>query len=266
MQKENSQLKITLQNFGFSEKEAHVYIGLLEIGKGTVTQISRKAGINRTTGYDILNSLAQKGVVSISGKEPKQEYAAESPTAITNYLKKQIEHISEHIKKSEEIIPDLTLLHALKNRPKIRFYEGKNGLEHVYEDTLTSSETIRAYASVEDVHATLPNYFPEYYKRRAKKNISIRAIFPRTKEAIELQKNDQDEKRETVFVSPDTYNFSPEINIYDNKVMIASWREKLGIIIESEEIAGAMKKIYELAWIGAKELSKDSETKKNQLA
>ena len=29
--------------------------------------------------------------------------------------------------------------------------------------------------------------------------------------------------------------------------------KKLGIIIESSEIADAMKKIYELAWIGAKE-------------
>ena len=38
--------------------------------------------------------------------------------------------------------------------------------------------------------------------------------------------------------------------------MIASWREKLGIIIESAEIADAMKKTYELAWIGAEEESK----------
>ena len=36
--------------------------------------------------------------------------------------------------------------------------------------------------------------------------------------------------------------------------MIASWREKLGIIIESAEIADAMKKIYELAWAEAKRL------------
>lgn len=43
--------------------------------------------------------------------------------------------------------------------------------------------------------------------------------------------------------------------------MIASWREKLGIIIESEEIADAMKKIYELSWSRAKEL--DKETKNN---
>ena len=46
-----------------------------------------------------------------------------------------------------------------------------------------------------------------------------------------------------------------EINIYDNKVMIASWREQLGIIIESAEIADVMKKTFELAWAEAKRLS-----------
>ena len=100
----------------------------------------------------------------------------------------------------------------------------------------------------------VPGYFPEYYKRRAKKNIAIRAIFPLTPEAQKLHLHDEAEKRETVFVPASTYNFSPEINIYDNKVMIASWREKLGIIIESQEIADAMKKTYDLAWIGAKSL------------
>lgn len=254
MENDNSQLKLVFQNFGFTEKETNVYVALLELGKGTVTEISRKARINRTTGYDILNSLASKGVIIISGKKPKQEYAAEPPESITLYLRKEAEKIAENIKKSEEIVPDLVLLHAFKNRPKIRFYEGKEGLQYVYENTLTSSETIRAYASVEDVHAALPNYFPEYYKRRAKKGIAIRAIFPRTTAALELQTHDREEKRETVLVPADTFNFSPEINIYDNKIMVASWREKLGIIIESQEIADAMKKIYELAWLGAKTL------------
>ena len=38
--------------------------------------------------------------------------------------------------------------------------------------------------------------------------------------------------------------------------MIASWREKLGVMIESAEIADAMKKIYELAWAEAERLDK----------
>jgi sugar-specific transcriptional regulator TrmB len=254
MKNVSSQIKINLQSFGFSEKEVDVYIALLELGKGTVSEISRKAGINRTTGYDILGSLATKGVVNVSGKEPKQEYAAESPVSITQYLKKLASETAEHIRKCEELVPELEVLHALKNRPKIRFYEGTSGMQHAYEDTLTSSEEIRAYATIDDMHKALPNYFPEYYKRRAQRGISIRGIVPKTADGLERQKYNTEEKREIAFVPADKYYFSPEINIYDNKVMIASWREKLGIIIESEEIADAMKKMYELAWAEAKRL------------
>lgn len=257
MKNTNEQLKLNLQSFGFSEKEAIVYITLLELGKGTVRQISSKAGINRTTSYDILGSLSNKGLVSVSGKEPKSEYAVEPPESITTYLKKVADEMLENIKKSEQIIPTLELLHAKQNRPRIRFYEGKEGLKHVYEDTLTSHEPIRAYASVGDMHAGLPGYFPEYYKRRAGKGIAIRAIIPNTETGLERRKFDKEEMRETALVPKELFHFSPEINVYDNKVMIASWREKLGIIIESNEIADAMKKIYELAWAEAKRLDRE---------
>ena len=257
MKDTNEQLKLNLQSFGFSEKETIVYVALLELGKGTVRQISGKAGINRTTSYDILGSLSNKGLVSVSGKEPKSEYAVESQEAITAYLKKRGEEMAENIKRSETIIPELERLHVKQNRPRIRFYEGKEGLKHVYEDTLTSSEPIRAYASVGDMHEGLPGYFPDYYKRRAGKGIAIRAIIPNTETGLERRSFDKAEMRETALVPKDTFLFSPEINIYDNKIMIASWREKLGIIIESSEIADAMKKIYELAWAEAKRLDKN---------
>lgn len=264
MKDANAELKLNLQSFGFSEKETTVYIALLELGKGTVRQISSKAGINRTTGYDILGSLANKGLVTVSGKEPKSEYAVEPPEAITSYLKRVSEQMSDNIKKSEAIVPELELLHAKQNRPKIRFYEGREGLEHVYEDTLTSSEPIRAYATYDDMKDVLPGYFPDYFYRRAEKGISIRAIFPHTRAGRELSKDDEAQKRETAMIPADKYYFSPEINIYDNKVMIASWREKLGIIIESSEIADAMKKIYELAWAEAKRLDGEIKTSSSE--
>ena len=260
MKDTNAQLKIALQSFGFGEKETTVYVALLELGRGTVTEISRRAGINRTTGYDILSSLANKGLVTISGKEPKSEFAAESPEAIVTYLKKEAERTVEQIKKAEGLIPELNLLHAKQNRPKIKFYEGTEGLRHVYEDTLTSTEPIRAYANVEDMHKGLPNFFPTYYKRRAEKNILIRAIVPKNSGGEERKAYDAEEKREIALVPPEKYYFSPEINIYDNKIMIASWREKLGVVIESAEIADAMKKIYELAWAEAKRLDENLRT------
>jgi len=254
---ENLDLQKSLEFIGFSEKEILVYLALLELGKGTVTQISKKAGINRPTGYHVLSSLESKELVKASGKEPKQEYVAESPDQIEKLLQKKLENDQAFIKEAKKIIPELKSIHNVMNRPKVFFYEGIEGLERVYEDTLTSTEPIMGYASVENMHAGLPGYFPEYYKRRTKKGIAIRGIFPNSETARERKRFDKEEMRESALIPADKYSFYPEINIYDNKIMIASWREKLGIIIESSEIADAMKKIYELAWSEAKRLDKE---------
>ncbi len=243
-----------LLSFGLSQKEAAVYVAALELGRGTVSQISRKANINRTTGYDILVHLQSKGLVSISGKEPKQEYLAESPDALLKLLDTRLKETQDDIEKAKSFIPELKSVHKVGDRPEVRFYEGIDGLKQVYENTLTATEPIRAYASVDDMHETLREYFPTYYKRRSGKGIPIRAIIPNTSVGKERAAHDAQEARESALVPAEKFRFHPEINIYNNTVMIASWREKLGIIIESAEIADAMKKIFELAWAEAKRL------------
>lgn len=258
---ENSLAK-SLENIGFTKNESAVYIALLELGKGTVAKIAERAKINRTTGYNLLSTLVQRGMVSSSGKGARQEFVAESPDRLVAYMKKEAEDLVENLSIASRIVPELKSIHNVSERPRVRFYEGEEGLESVYEDTLTSHETIRAYAAVDDVHKALPDYFPKYYQRRAKEGIAIRAIFPATDVSRKRSESDKAEMRETLFVPADKYYFTPEINIYDNKVMIASWREKLGIIIESAEIADAMKKTFELAWAEAKRL--DAELKKGE--
>ena len=266
MENENLDLKKSLEYIGFSGKEVLVYLALLELGSGTVTEISRKAGINRPTAYHILSALESKELVKISGKEPKQEYVAESPDQIEKLLLRKLADEESYLDKARKIIPELKSMHNVTDRPKVLFYEGREGLERVYEDTLTSTETIRAYANLEYMNIGLPGYFPEYFKRRAGKGIFIRAIGPRTQDNLELAKRNVEEKRETALIPKDKYDFSPEINIYDNKMMIASWKEKLGIIIESGEIADAMKKVFELAWAEAKRLERESDKSQNSLS
>jgi sugar-specific transcriptional regulator TrmB len=259
MTEPTNELKKLLLEIGFSTKETDVHLAILVLGRGTASKIAREAHILRTTVYEILSSLFNKGLVTLSGREPKQEYVAESPDRLQEYISKQLEKKQKDLKQAETIlIPQLKSIHNLDNRPKVMFYEGVEGIEKVYEDTLTSTESIRAYASVGDMHAGLPGYFPEYYKRRTEKGIAIRAIVPKTGAGLERKNFDKEEMRETMLVPKDIFNFHPEINIYDNKVMIASWREKLGIIIESSEVADAMKKIYELAWAEAKRLDKEN--------
>ena len=255
MSDKNEGLKKSLQDIGLAPKEADVYLAILALGRGTASKIARRAHIARTTVYDILGSLFDKELVTLTGREPKQEYVAMSPDQLLEYIRKEFEKKRDDLQVvKDSLVPQLRSIHNVTNRPKVFLYEGREGMEKVYEDTLTSREPIRAYASVGDMHLGLPGYFPEYYKRRAEKGIAIRAIIPDTEAGVERKALDKNELRESALVPKDKFMFSPEINIYDNKLMIASWKEKLGIIIESSEIADAMKKIYELSWAEAKRL------------
>ncbi|MES2225459.1 MAG: helix-turn-helix domain-containing protein [Patescibacteria group bacterium] len=256
MEKGQQNIVKTLISLGLSKREVGVYLAILKLGRGTVTQISRKAGINRTTGYDILAALAQKDLVRLSGKEPKEEYAAESPDKLIALLDSRLSETEQQLRTAKAFLPQLRAMHTVQDRPQVRFYEGIEGLKEVYEDTLTATEPIVAYAAYEDMHATLGNYFPRYYERRAEKGISIRGIVPETTASLERASHNKDEKRDIAIIPKEEFDITPDIEIYDNKIMIASWRDKLGIIIESAEIAHAMKKVFELAWKEAKRSEK----------
>ena len=254
MAKREENLIIKLVALGLAQKEARVYVALLELGRGTASEVARKATINRSTSYVILDALVHQGLVRISGKEPKQEYVAESPEKLITLFEKRIEDNRSGILQTKGILPELNSVHKIGDRPEVKFYEGTEGLKEVYEDTLTAKEEIRAYAAYEDLYSALPEYFPRYFERRAAKGIHARAILPKTPMALERRKKDIEEERTSILLPSATFGLHPEINIYDDKVMIASWREKLGIIIKSSEIADAMKKIYELAWERAKQI------------
>ena len=57
--------KEKLQELGLSEKEARVYLALFELGPSVVSGLAKKAGINRSTTYVILETLAKRGLVSV---------------------------------------------------------------------------------------------------------------------------------------------------------------------------------------------------------
>jgi HTH-type transcriptional regulator, sugar sensing transcriptional regulator len=242
-----------LQNIGLNQKEIKVYLIALEIGTQPASVIGRKVALPRNTTRFLLDKLVDKGLIKKSTKANTQLYTPEEPKNLINLLERQRvdsnASIDEKIKQLNEFMAELeTRYHPESTKPKVTFYEGDDGLIKVYEDTLTSSETIRSFASFDVMHGVLPDYFKTYYKRRAENKIMIRSIHPDTSLAIEKTKNDKKEWRDSRLISKDKYNFNPEIQFYDNKVIITSWKERLGILIESREIYQAMTVAFELAW------------------
>jgi sugar-specific transcriptional regulator TrmB len=247
-------IREALEEIGLSEKEVSVYLTLLEIGSGKVQVISRISRLNRTSIYDILESLTQKGLVSRYKKGGASYFNALEPDRLLTYLDRETEErqiLAERQKgRIADILPQLVSMQDIyaAGKPKVRFFEGEKGMREAYEDTLTTKETILAYANVQTMHEGLPEFFPEYYRRRAGKDIFIQAIVPQNRLSYERSKHDQEEMRSIRFLPDAETDFSPEVNIYENKVLIASWKEKMAIIIESKELADLQRLTFELLW------------------
>src|SRR3989338_4917437 len=168
-----------LEKFGLSRKEANIYLVLLELGPAPVNEIAKKSEINRSTAYVLLDSLSRHGLVSISEKSGIKIYNTAPPERIIQFLEESVKKYTELVGIAHSILPELKAMYVgVGTKPRVQFLEGLEGIKTAYEDTLTSQETIRAYASIENMHKALPDYFPEYYQRRSKKKIKIRAIFP----------------------------------------------------------------------------------------
>lgn len=241
-----------LLKLGLNQKEAVTYLACLELGiPSPVSTIAHKANINRTTSYDILEQLIQRGLVIKRMKRNNHYYEALPPQKLITYLREQSDKFSHLAKEASALLPELNTYYKASGRPKVYFYEGDEGLIRVYEETLNSSEEILAYASDQANQEAIPWYFPEYYKRRTQKKIPIRALFPDTPKDRERHHLDAQELRKSRILPKEILDFTPEVNIFDNKIMIADWKEKLGIIIESGEIAKVFKQTFELAWEAA---------------
>ena len=64
----------TLIKFGLSEKEASVYIALLELEVAVVQEIASAAGINRSSTYVVLEALQKRGLVNTNAGRGIKKY------------------------------------------------------------------------------------------------------------------------------------------------------------------------------------------------
>lgn len=234
-----------LLDAGLSEKEAQLYMAGIELGEATIQELADQAGLKRPTAYVIMEGLKTKGLFSIGLRGKKRYYLAQDPETV-------LAQIKTRERAFVRALPELQMLfNTGDKKPRVRFYDGIEGLKGMYWEALESKETILVYGSIDDMWSLSKDFIKEYVKARVKKNIRIKGIVPATKDAQEYTKLGQKELRELVLVPADQFRFTNEINIYNNKVAIYSFKDRVGVIIESREIADTQRSIFNLAWLGA---------------
>lgn len=243
-----------MEEIGLEEKPARVYLATLSLGGDVASSIAQKAGVERVNTYYILEQLTSDGLVYTAELEGKRIYVAHSP-------KKLVAKEEEKLKQIKSMIPELLSFESANEiRPKVKFYEGEEGIKELFSETLElpkGSETL-AYVSYGTISEHLKDFVPEFPKRRAAKGITQRLIAEDTPETREnLLGNDKAELRETRLVPKDLYPFeADQINIFGNKMFIASFKDMIAMVIESETVVKSQRAIFELAWRGAEALNK----------
>lgn len=235
-------LEKILENIGLTEKEAKIYLSTLELGSNPVSKIATKAKLNRVTTYDILEKLTKKGLISSFTRAKVKYFTALEPEKLVTEYQKRIAEL-------EKSLPDLKQLNSQISRPRATSYEGIEGIKQIYADSLTSQSEILNYCATAEVISHWPTYLDDYVAKRIEKNIFLKAIVLDDESGRDAKSRDSYCNRELRLISKDSYDFSGEIMIYDNKVAIISFKdEMIGLLIESPQIAASQRALFSLTW------------------
>jgi len=243
-----SNIKKTIENtVGLSGKEADIYLSLLELGEGTVIDIAKCADLKRTTVYNSIPSLLEQGLINKTVRAKHTFYFIEDVRVLEHLL------VDKHSLLSK-IIPQLQDLQTITSlKPKITFFEGAGGFKEMIFDLFKeckAGDEVLSFIGSEKFYETLPTGFAdEYWKKRVGAKISTRVLSPRFADSEDMARRAVEHLRKIKLIDDSEFSFQAGIEIYGNKISIASYKENfMGVIIESREISHMMRGIFNLMW------------------
>jgi sugar-specific transcriptional regulator TrmB len=234
-------LEDVLTKVGLDEKEAMVYVALLDLGSEKVHEIAKKAGIKRPTAYVILEQLYAKNFVIKTYHQRRAFYAAEKPDIILRSLKD----------KEDLLKQTMPLFYARmaqsKIKTKIRIYEGRSGIEKVY-DEIYASPSVCFFGSIKNLSDEFNGHIDKLKDIIKSQDINVRDLLTEDPKDIDfgfavIGRNYEGR------VVPKEFDLLIDGAIYGNQVAILSINKELfAIIIESKEVADTFRSLFEFAW------------------
>lgn len=244
-----------LTDFGLSDKEAKIYLALLQLEVASANEIAKKTGINRSSAYVVIESLKKKGLVNLTPDKKVQQYIAASPETLLLMAKDRSEKSAQVQKKIEEVLPELRAIHKeTKGRPRVVVYEGDEALKISYYSTF--GPEFRIYKDLTGMMDVVPkDYIEKDALKRNKDGVKMFMISPDTQENRDIVAAYKAHK------SPDEFRLIPKqkfstsknsknigIGIYKDRVKFASAKEKFTIYIINQEITDTLRDLFDLAW------------------
>ncbi len=242
----DEKLITVLKEYGLSEKEAKIYLVTLELGSAPASTIARRAGIKRVTAYALLQDLKTKQIAQSIDKGGVTHFQVVDP----NTLLKKIE--DKYTLLKEQLPALVALTDQYNNKPRIQYFEGEAGVKAMYEDLLTSTDTIYAFLGAQAMTPNLQKYlFEDFLPRRVASKVYAQVLLNPSDDNKKYASRDKNMLKESRIIDNNVFHIEWEINIYGpNKIAIAlfSGDEMSAFIIHSPKLFRSFLSIFLTIW------------------
>src|SRR3989339_110474 len=243
-------IKDHLIQLGLKDKEADVYLAVLSLGKGTITDIARKSGIKRTSIYQYLEPLLKEALLYKITIQKRVFYAAENPKKIIKLLEHKKSEIDEKKRNIQNILPNLEALYSASlTKPSITFYEGKEGIRNVYHEIVNTHKKVYCFFSPKNFFQLFSYEENDKLLMTLYKNGGV--LYNLIEKSDEADKRLQIKKYNSFVktkILPDKFTFNTDLLIVGDTIALISFDNLIAVTIQDAAIARLQKNIFEMIW------------------
>ncbi len=234
----------SLKTLGLSDKEASVYLSLLEIGEASVVQIARQTKLKRPTIYLLLDSLRDKELVLKIPHVKKAIYIAKDPE---NFFRESM----LKTKSAYDKLSEIKAIQKKDNKISVKYYDGEKGMEEAFFykiEELKKTEIVGFFAKAEKISPRGIDISHRWRNKLNNYDIKLRGIAPKHDTLKEFRKTDDMLGMMFKSVPISAYSSNCSIDATNLFVRIVLFDANQAIIIENPEIVRTVKEIFESNW------------------
>lgn len=235
-----------LEEIGLSEKEAQIYLALLQVDSDSIQDIAKKTDINRTTVYPVLESLAKKGLVGEIQDGKKTLYQAAPPERLETFVERQQIILEEHASRLKDIIPQIKSIQREQGeRPVIKLFDGREGAISAYEEFFNLKNQSEKEGYFLFNQNILQRVFTDDERKKFREIRKGKEVYPNTIYNNKNGDGDFTSNGTRIRIDDEKYPIKVDMTTIGDSIIITTLGEKMmSLVIKSSDIADTFKSIF----------------------
>lgn len=238
-----------LERVGLTEKEAAVYLAVLELGSATGYAIARKSDMKRPTTYMVLEALEHKRLINRVVRSGKTLFTAGTPEILLRDINKKAE-------LAKRGLPHLlALFNANTEKPQVQMFQGKDGIREAV-DRVIAAKSVRLYGTSGKGLSLYPEAAKDFTRAVLSCELTVKDILADpVAEAKYIEVFKDKPTYEIRLMKPGTI-VQNDFALFGDTILLFSYRpEVFALMITGKDMAAMFESLYDLAWDAARPLS-----------